>query len=408
MYNPHSAHTPSSRSGSTRMNPSQHRVRLTPWVGAILITAAIGLSGCQQPDAHATAAPAGGPAIEVGVINVQLETVSLEQVYTGRLEASRVAQVRAQATGIVQQRLFEEGSDVRAGQTLFRIDPAPYDVALAAARAQLARAEAHWAQAVAQRDRLRPLLAEGAVSEESVDNAEAAVQLADAERAAAQAAVNQAALQRSYADVTAPIRGRIGRALVTEGALVGQTDPNPLAVIQQIDPLFVNFNQPAREALRLAQTQQTGATQGRRTIQVHITTEDGQAYPIPGRLLFSDASVSEQTGEVTLRAELPNPDQLLLPGLFVRVRLAQSEIPDAMWLPQQAVTRTADGDRVMVVGADGSVAPRSVTVGGQRGNEWLVVAGLSDGEQVMVDGFQKLFGNAPVRAVPWTPPSNTR
>jgi membrane fusion protein (multidrug efflux system) len=385
------------------MHTSNNRVRRCLWILPVFIVVSIGIAGCKQPDALATAAPSGIPAVEVGVINIRLDAVSLEQVYTGRLEASRVAQVRAQATGIVQERLFQEGSDVHAGQTLFRIDPAPYDVALAAAQGQWARAQAQWTQAVAQRDRFRPLLKEGAVSEETVANAEAAVALADAERAVAQAAVNQAALQRSYANVTAPIRGRIGRALATEGALVGQSDPTPLAVIQQIDPLFVNFNQPAREALRLAQNQQTGVATRRQVIEVQIITEDGQAYPIPGRLLFTEASVSEQTGEVILRAELPNPDKRLLPGLFVRVRMAQSVIPQAVWLPQQAVTRTAEGDRVTVVGLDGMVAPRSVTVGGQRSNQWLVVAGLSEGEQVMVDGFQKLFGNGPVKAVPWTP-----
>lgn len=390
------------------MNPSSHHFSQPSWIWAAFIAITLGVSGCKQPDANASAAPAGMPPVEVGVIDIRLDTVSLEQVYTGRLEASRVAQIRAQATGIVKERLFQEGSDVRAGQTLFRLDPAPYDVALAAAQAQWARAQAQWAQAVAQRDRLRPLLEDGAVSEEAVSNAEAAVQLADAERAAAQAAVDQAALQRSYADVTAPIRGRIGRALVTEGALVGQTDPTPMAVIQQIDPLFVNFNQPAREALRLAQTQQTGPAAGRPAIEVQIITEDGQTYPIPGRLLFTDATVSDQTGEVTLRAELPNPNQQLLPGLFVRVRIAQSAVAQAAWLPQQAVTRTAEGDRVMVVGPDGTVAPRSVTIGGQRGNEWLVVDGLNDGEQVMVDGFQRLFGNAPVRAVPWSPAGGSR
>jgi len=384
------------------MNPSNDRVHRSLWGWAILIAITIGVTGCNPPDPQASPAP-GMPPVEVGVIDVRLDTLFPEQVYTGRLEASRVAQVRAQATGIIQQRLFEEGSDVRAGQTLFRIDPAPYDVALAAAQAQRARAEAQWSQAVAQRDRLLPLLEEGAVSEEAVTNAQSAVELADAERAAAQAAVNQAALQRSYADVTAPIRGRIGRTLVTEGTLVGQTDPAPLAIIQQIDPLFVNFNQPAREALRLAQAQQSGTSRSRKAIEVQIITEDGQTYPLPGRLLFTDATVSEQTGEVTLRAELPNPEQRLLPGLFVRVRVAQSAVTQAVWLPQQAVTRTAQGDRVMVVGPDGMVTPRSITVGGQRDNEWLVVAGLTDGEQVMVDGFQKLFGNGPVRTVPWTP-----
>ncbi len=380
------------------------------WGWAVLTVSTLWLSGCgpQGNTGAGALAPSGMPAVQVGVIEVALDTITLEQVYTGRLEASRVAQVRARAAGIVQERLFQEGSEVRAGQTLFRIDPAPYDVALASAQAQLARAQAQWAQAVAQRDRYLPLLAEGAISEEAVANAEMAVRLADAERSAARAAVDSAALQRSHADVTAPIRGRIGRALVTEGALVGQGDPTPMAVIQQIDPLYVNFTQPARETLRLARALSEGAVQGRQAVEVHVTTEDGVDYPLAGRLLFADQTVGDQTGEVTLRAQLPNPQGRLLPGLFVRVRLAQAEVPQAVWLPQQAVSRTAEGDRVMVVSADRRVSPRTVTVGGQRDGQWLIVTGLDHGEQVMVDGFQKLRGDGPVSPVPWRSPAATR
>ena len=378
-----------------------------------LVVAALALAACGAKEGTPAGASAQGgasgggmPPVEVGVVTVAPGDVGLSTELPGRLEASRVAQVRARASGILLQRSFREGSDVKAGQALFRIDPAPYDAALASARAQQAKAEAQRAQAQALLDRYRPLVAAQAVSQQDFVNAEVALQQAEAEVAVARAAVQTATLQRNHADVTAPIAGRIGRALVTEGALVGQGDATPLAVVQQIDPLYVNFTQSATEALGLARAVAAGRLQrnGSAAATVQVVLEDGTLHPKPGKLLFTDLTVDNTSGQVTLRAEVPNPGGTLLPGMYVRVRLAQAQAAQAVTLPQQAVTRSPQGDSVMVVGADGQVAPRPVKLGSQQNGQWVVLEGLQAGDQVMVDGFQKLRGGAPVKAVPWQAP----
>ncbi|HMN91679.1 MAG TPA: efflux RND transporter periplasmic adaptor subunit [Hydrogenophaga sp.] len=367
------------------------------------------LAACGQGNVPAAAAPGGGrPAPEVGVVTVMPGEVALQSELPGRLEASRVAQVRARAAGILQQRVFAEGSDVRAGQILFQIDPAPYEAALQTARASLARAEASLTQARTLVERYGPLVAENAISQQEFANAQAARQVAEADVAAGQAAVRTASINLGHARVTAPIAGRIGRALVTEGALVGQGEATPLAVIQQIDPLFVNFSQPASEALRLRRALESGQLKGagQGAAEVRVLLDDGTEHPAPGRLLFTDLTVDPGTGQVSLRAELPNPNGQLLPGLFVRVRLVQASAVNAITLPQQAVSRSARGDTVRVVKADGQVEQRPVKVGGQQGGQWIVLEGLAAGEQVMVDGIQKLQmmpPGTPVKAVPWTP-----
>ena len=378
-------------------------------LGATLLIMVMTLAACGER-ASAPAGPQGGmpPPAEVGVVTVTPETVELLTELPGRLEASRVAQVRARAAGILQQRLFQEGSDVKAGQMLFRIDPAPYDAALASVRAQQAKAEAQLAQATAQLDRYKPLLADRAVSQQDFVNAEMAVKQTQADVALARAAVQTATINRAYADVSSPVSGRIGRSLVTEGALVGQGDATPLAVVQQIDPLYVNFTQSANEALKLSRALEAGRLQrseGSGAAAVKVILEDGTEHPQAGKLLFSDLTVDSTSGQVTLRAEVPNPNGQLLPGLYVRVRLVQAQANEAITLPQQAVMRSPQGDSVMVVGADGKVAPRPVQLGAQQGGRWVVLAGLKAGEQVMVDGFQKLRGDAPVKPVPWQGPA---
>ena len=210
--------------------------------------------------------------------------------------------------------------------------------------------------------------------------------------------------------MSSPIAGRIGRALVTEGALVGQGEVTQLAVVQQVNPLYVNFTQSANEVMKLRQALNSGALKkaGEQAASIRIVTDDGREYPLPGKLLFSDLTVDTTSGQVSLRAELPNPQGLLLPGMYVRVRLEQAQVDGGFLLPQQAVTRTAQADTVMVVAADGMVSPRPVKIGGARGNQWVVLGGLKDGEQVMVDGFQKMMNpKAPVKAVPWQAPDVT-
>lgn len=390
------------------MNRSNSAVRppalaLRVWWAVPAVVALTACGGADQP--AGPGGPPGGamPPPQVGVVTVQPGDVGLVNELPGRLEASRVAQVRARAAGILQERLFEEGADVKAGQALFRIDPAPYDAALASAQAQLAKAEANVAQARALVERYRPLLADQAISQQEFTNADAAHKQALADVGLARAAVQTATINRGYANVNAPIAGRIGRALVTEGALVGQGEPTPLALVQQIDPLYVNFTQPASEALKLRRSLESGQLKRGGAAQIKVVLEDGTEHPHPGKLLFTDVTVDSTSGQVTLRAAVPNPGGRLLPGLYVRVKLEQAQASNAILLPQQAVTRTPQGDTALVVASDGKFAPRPLKITGQQNGQWVVVDGLQAGEQVMVDGFQKLRGATVVKPVPWQP-----
>jgi membrane fusion protein (multidrug efflux system) len=378
--------------------------------GLVTLLAAL-VSACGQKNdaAPAAAGPgaAGPPPAEVGVVTVQPRAVGLVTELPGRLEASRVAQVRARAAGIVQKRLFTEGSDVKAGQPLFQIDPAVYQTTVASAQATLARAQANLTQATAQAERYRPLVEANAISKQEYVNAVAAQKAAEADVAAARAALRSGQISLGYASVTAPISGRIGRALVTEGALVGQGEATPLAVVQQINPMYVNFTQSTTEVLALRRAVESGKFQraSGQSSPVQIVLEDGTVYGQAGKLLFSDLSVDPTSGQITLRAEVPNPRGLLLPGMYVRVRVEQAETPSGIVVPQQAVQRGSTGDSVMVVSTDGKVAPRPVRVGTAQGGGWVILEGLQAGEMVMVDGFQKLRGNAPVKPVPWQAPT---
>jgi membrane fusion protein (multidrug efflux system) len=382
-----------------------------PLIQRTLAMSAIGLAvllvGC-SPKATAPAGPPGGmPPAEVGVVTVTPGDIGLITELPGRLEASRVAQVRARVAGIVEQRLFREGGDVKAGQSLFKIDASPYQATYASAQANLAKAEANLMQTSAQAERYKPLAAAKAISEQEFVAAQAAQKQAEADVAVGKAAVQSARISLNYAAVTAPISGRIGRSLVTEGALVGQGEATPLAVIQQTDPMYVNFTQSAGEVMKLQRAMKAGQLKranGTQAASVKLMLEDGSEYARAGKLLFTDLTVDSTTGQITLRAEVPNPDGVLLPGLYVRVHLEQSQVSNAITLPQQAVTRSNKGDSVMVVDGEGKVAPRSVKVGGQQNGQWVILDGLKAGDQVMVDGFQKLRGGAPVKAVPWTAP----
>ena len=359
------------------------------------LSAAIVLAACGQNASPVGQPGAFMPPAEVGVVTVTPTDVGVMTDLPGRLEASRVAQIRARVAGVLHKRLFVEGSDVRAGQPLFQIDASPYEAALSSAQASLAKAEANVMQAAAQADRFKPLVAEQAISQQEFINAQAAHMQAQADVAMARAAVQTARINVGYAHITAPIAGRIGRGLVTEGALVGQGEATPLALVQQIDPIYVNFTQSVADVMKLRQHKRAGQT------TVRVLMEDGSEYAHSGKLLFSDLTVDSTSGQITLRAVVPNPQGILLPGLFVRVRMEQARLSNAITLPQQAVTRSPQGDSVMVVSMDGKVAPRPVKVGAQQNGQWIILSGLAAGEQVMVDGFQKLRGPAPVKPVPW-------
>ena len=363
------------------------------------------LVACGPKDgAPGAAGPRTMPPAEVSVVTVTLQPVALQTELPGRVSPVRVAQVRARVNGVVLGRLFTEGSEVRAGQRLFQIDAAAYQAVHDSAQAAVAKAQANLTQAAAQAERFKPLVEANAISKQDYIAAVAAQQQAQADLAAGRAALQSARINLDYASVTAPISGRIGQALVTEGALVSQAEATQLAVIQQTSTVYVNFTQSSADVLRVrkALAARQLRSSGNGVAAVRVVLEDGTELPRPGKLLFSDLTVDATSGQVTLRAEVPNPDGLLLPGQYVRVRLVQAELPAGILLPQQAVTRTNQGDSVLVVGADGKPAPRQVKLGASQNNQWVVEGGLKPGEQVIVEGFQKMMvPGAPVKPVPW-------
>ena len=352
------------------------------------------------------AGPAGGmPPAEVGVVTVTPGPLAITTELPGRLEGTRTAEVRARVEGIVKERVYREGSDVKAGAVLFHIDPAPFQAQLASAQAALARAEATAAASRQKAERYGPLVGVNAISKQEYDEAVAAARQADAEVAAARAGVTTAQLNLGYATVTAPISGRVGRALVTEGALVGRGEATPLATVEQVDPMRVTFTQPADEVFKLKQAVEAGQLKGVSGQEAAVTLlrGDGSAYPHPGKLLFSDMAVDPTSGAITLRAEFPNPKRELLSGVFVRVRINQAVNERAITVPQRALQRSGQGASVMVVGADGKVAVVPVQVGVARGDQWVINSGLKGGEQVIVEGLQKVRPGAPAKAIPFVP-----
>ncbi|HYP33937.1 MAG TPA: efflux RND transporter periplasmic adaptor subunit [Burkholderiaceae bacterium] len=372
--------------------------RAIPGASTVLV-ALMALSACGDK-----APPSGPPpAPEVGVVTVAPRTLDVPTELPGRVEAARVAQVRARVTGIVQKRLFAEGSDVKAGQVLYRIDPAPYQAALDSAKASLAKAQANAQQAAGLLNRYKPLREANAISQQDFVNASSAAAQADADVAAAKAAVQTAQLNLDYASVTAPISGRIGQALVTEGALVSASEATQLALIQQVDAVYVNFTQPVSDITRLRKAFASGKSRSLGvTIPVRIVLDDGSELAQAGQLLFSDLTVDPTSGQVNVRARVPNADGALMPGMYVRGRIAQQQVGSAVLLPQQAVQRTTQNDTVMVVGAEGRPSARVVRLGGNEGGNWIVLDGLKPGEQVIVDGFQKIRPGAAVKPVPWS------
>jgi len=343
------------------------------------------------------------PPPEVAVVTVEPQRIVVTTELPGRIEATRVAQVRARVPGIVQKRVFQEGSEVKAGDVLFRIDPAPFQATFSSAQAAVAKAEANLAQANLKVQRYKPLVETNAISKQEYDDALTAQKQATAELASARAAQETARLNLGYATVTAPISGRIGRAQVTEGALVGQGEATPLATVQQLDPVYVNLTQSSAELLQLRRALASGRLKsvGKDKAKVTLVTEDGRAYPHEGKLLFSDVAVDESTGAVTLRAEFPNPDRMLLPGLYVRARLEQAVSENAITVPQQAVQRDASGASVLLVGADGKVALQQVKADSSQGDKWVISEGLKPGDKVIAEGFQKAKPGAMVKPVPW-------
>jgi len=348
------------------------------------------------------AAPPAPPPAEVTVQTVKAERVAVTTELPGRIDAVRVAEVRARVPGILLKRTFVEGADVKAGDKLFEIDPAQFQANYQSAQAALAKAEANQKQAQALADRAKSLVEAEAVSKQDYDNAEAAAAQAAAEVQSTKAALSNSSLSLGYATVTAPIDGRIGRALVTEGALVGQNESTPLATIQQLDPVYFDFTQSSTDVLRLRRAVAAGTvkTMEPGTAEVTLLLEDGSKYSHPGKLLFSDISVDPSTGMVALRAEFPNPDRLLLPGMFARGRLEQAVNEQTITVPQRAAARAAGGGATaLVVTADNKVEARSIVLGEAVGDKWVVNQGLQPGDRVIIEGLQKVRPGAVVKAV---------
>ncbi len=357
-------------------------------VAAMLVLTACGSKeGGAQPGAGT--AP---PPMEVDVVTVAKSSVLLTQDLPGRLEAYRTAQVRARVEGIVEKRQFVEGSDVNAGATLFQIDARNYRTAYDSAKTDMDVAR----QTV---ERYKPLLAAKAVSQQDFD-------LAEAKLKQAEAALSKAQLDIENTRVPAPIAGRIGRAQVTEGALVGHGEATLLATIEQVNPIYANFTQPGADLMRLQEEFESGKLKRAKAAQVELILEDGSIYPHPGKLLFSNLAVDPSTGSVSLRAEFPNPKKLLLPGMFASIRLAEGSSDDSIRIPQRAVQTGVQGQFVMVV-EDGKVAVRPVRTGIMAGSDFVILDGLKQGGQVIVNGIQKARPGSPVKAVEWNPKENS-
>lgn len=374
------------------------------WRRAAALAAAGAALACGK---SATSGPPAQGPVEVGVVALAPRAVALTRELPGRVAPYRVAEVRARVNGIVLKRLFVEGSDVKAGQRLFEIDPAPYRAALASAKAQLARAEANVASARLQAQRYSELVEAHAVSKQEYDNAMASQKASEADVAAGRAAVETAAINLGYTTVTSPVSGRIGRSAVTEGAYVQASQATLLATVQQLDPAYVDVTQSSTELLRLKRDVERGTLEraGKEGVKVALVLEDGGAYDLPGQLQFSDVTVDPSTGSVVLRALFPNPKGILLPGMFVRARLEQAVNPQALLVPQQAVSRDQKGGAsVLMVGAGGTAELRRIDVGEAVENSWVVTAGLQPGDQVIVDGLQKVRPGVAVKPVPAAPP----
>lgn len=375
---------------------------------ALAASVALALSSCGKADEAAQGGqPAGreAPAPVVGVVTVHPQTVALTVELPGRLESLRTADVRAQVGGIIQKRLFQEGSYVRAGQPLYQIDSSTYEAGLESARAQLASAQATLAKANADLARYKPLVSADAISKQEYDAAVTAKRSAEAGVKAAQAAIKSAGISLNRSRITAPISGFIGQSKVSEGTLLNAGDVTVLATIRQTNPMYVNVTQSASEVMKLRRQIAEGkllAADG--AIAVGIKFDDGTVYPEKGRLLFADPTVDESTGQITLRAAVPNDQNILMPGLYVRVLMDQVAVDNAFVVPQQAVTRGTK-DTVMIVNAQGGMEPREVTVAQQQGANWIVTSGLKDGDKVVVEGISiaGITGAKKVTPKEWMP-----
>ena len=370
------------------------------WLWASLFLSVVVLAGCSEEQG----APQRPPSL-VDVITVEPTQAQIRASLPGRVDAMRNAQVRARVTGIVQRILFEQGSEVSQNQPLFQIDPAIYQAAFDRARADLQRAQADEKAAIALASRYAPLVKINAVSQQEYDDAVARADQARANVMAAQAALASAEIDLSYTLVTSPIDGRIGEALVTEGALVEASTATQMALVQQLDPIYVDVYQSVTELAKLRRDFAQGRLKqvSANAAQVDVVLQDGSVYPGKAKLLFTGMTVNETTGQVVLRTEVENPDAVLLPGMYVRVRIEQGVADDALLVPQQALQRAANGLNNLYVVRDGKAVMVPVQVGNDYDNRIIISSGIEAGDEVIVAGFQKIRPGAPVQTRPWEP-----
>ncbi|MES4614102.1 MAG: efflux RND transporter periplasmic adaptor subunit [Ewingella sp.] len=369
---------------------------LTPLAVVLMLSGSLALTGCNDKEAQQ-----GAPkAPEVGVVTLKTEAMNVTTELPGRTASFRIAEVRPQVTGIILKRNFVEGSDIKAGMSLYQIDPATYQAAYDSAKGDLVKAQASAQVARVTVNRYKPLLGTNYVSKQDYDTAFSNAAQADAAVVAAKAAVESARINLAYTKVTSPISGRIGKSAVTEGALVTNGQADALATVQQLDPIYVDVTQSSNDFLRLKQELADGSLkQANGKAQVKLLLDNGSEYKQAGTLEFSDVTVDETTGSITLRAVFPNPDDALLPGMFVRARLDEGVNNNALLVPQQGITRNPRGDATaMVVGADNKVELRTVTTTQAIGDKWVVTDGLKSGDKVIVTGLQKIKPGVQVNA----------
>jgi membrane fusion protein, multidrug efflux system len=359
------------------------------------------VGGCQSGQGRQTAPPA---VPEVATVKVSMESVALTTELPGRTSAYRVAEIRPQVNGLIQKRMFTEGSHVRAGQVLYQIDPAPFQAVLDNAKAAVAKAEASLQAARSRAERFKELLPEKAVSRQEYDDAAATLKQTEADIEYWKAMVQTASINLGYTRITAPVSGRIGKSNVTEGALVTAQQPAPLSIIQQLDSVYVDVPQSTTEMLRLKRSLEGGRLNqgGAGQKKVKLLLEDGSAYPLTGTLQFRDVTVDPTTASVNLRIVFPNPEGVLLPGMFVRAVVREGIKEQAILIPQQAVSRDPKGNPVaLVVDAGDKVSQRMITLDRAIGDRWLVTTGLASGDRVIVEGMQKVRPGASVKVVPF-------
>lgn len=358
--------------------------------------------GCDSQ--KSTGAPAGAGAQrapQVSVTEIQPTELDMTTTLQGRTASYLVSDVRPQVAGILQKRLFKEGSEVKEGQALYQIDPAVYEAAVASAKAELQRAQAVLYQTRLTANRYAQLVKTNAISKQNNDDAQAAYKQAQAAVAAAEAGLKNAQINLDYTTVRSPISGRIGRSLVTPGALLSAHQAQNMAVVQTLDPIYVDVTQSSKEILSLKKDIASGKlkTKGG-AIPVTLIMEDGTKYPQTGELTLSEVSVDPGTGTITLRAEFPNPDNILLPGMFVRTELPQGTMEKALLVPQRAVMREANGTPYVYVVEDGKIAIRRLVTHRTQGQNWIVEEGLKPGEKVVIEGLQRIRPGVPVQIVP--------